>query len=116
MAAEQTVNLADRGVSVVATKTVPQGITAMLNFDDSLSSEENHLNMAKAAESVHTAQVTFAARDSVFGGQKIKEGQYLGMEDGKITLVEDDLVKRRIQSYTPSCQEIRRLAYNRILR
>ena len=92
MAAEQTVNLADRGVSVVATKTVPQGITAMLNFDESLSSEENHLNMAKAAESVHTAQVTFAARDSVFGGQKIKEGQYLGMEDGKITLVEDDLV------------------------
>ena len=92
MAAEQTVNLADRGVSVVATKTVPQGITAMLNFDESLSSKENHLNMAKAAESVHTAQVTFAARDSVFGGQKIKEGQYLGMEDGKITLVEDDLV------------------------
>lgn len=92
MAAEQTVNLADRGVSVVATKTVPQGITAMLNFDESLSSEENHLNMAKAAESVHTAQVTFVARDSVFGGQKIKEGQYLGMEDGKITLVEDDLV------------------------
>lgn len=92
MAAEQTVNLADRGVSVVATKTVPQGITAMLNFDESLSNEENHLNMAKAAESVHTAQVTFAARDSVFGGQKIKEGQYLGMEDGKITLVEDDLV------------------------
>ena len=92
MAAEQTVNLADRGVSVIATKTVPQGITAMLNFDESLSSKENHLNMAKAAESVHTAQVTFAARDSVFGGQKIKEGQYLGMEDGKITLVEDDLV------------------------
>lgn len=47
MAAEQTVNLADRGVSVVATKTVPQGITAMLNFDESLSSEENHLNMAE---------------------------------------------------------------------
>ena len=41
MAAEQTVNLADRGVSVVAPKTVPQGITAMLNFDESLSSEEN---------------------------------------------------------------------------
>ena len=74
MAAEQTVNLADRGVSVVATKTVPQGITAMLNFDESLSSEENHLNMAKAAESVHTAQVTFAARDSVFGGQKNQGG------------------------------------------
>lgn len=92
MAAEQTVNLADRGVSVISTKTIPQGVTAMLSFDDSQSPEENHLNMMKAAESVHTAQVTFAARDSEMGGQKIKEGQILGMEDGKITLVEDDIV------------------------
>lgn len=92
MAAEQTVNLADRGVSVLSTKTIPQGVTAMLSFDDSQSPEENHLNMMKAAEGVHTAQVTFAARDSEMGGQKIKEGQILGMEDGKITLVEDDIV------------------------
>ena len=116
MAAEQTVNLADRGVSVVATKTVPQGITAMLNFDESLSSKENHLNMANAAESVHTAQVTFAARDSVFGGQKIKEGQYLGMEDGKITLVEDDLVNAAYRVTRRLVKKIRRLAYNRVLR
>lgn len=92
MAAEQTVNLADRGVSVLSTKTMPQGVTAMLSFDESQSPEENHLNMMKAAESVHTAQVTFAARDSEMGGQKIKEGQILGMEDGKITLVEEDIV------------------------
>lgn len=92
MAAEQTVNLADRGVSVLSTKTVPQGITAMLSFDPSVSPEENHLQMMKGAESVHTAQVTFAARDSEMSGERIKKGQILGMEDGKITLVDNDLV------------------------
>ena len=92
MAAEQAVHLADRGVSVVPTKTIPQGITAMLSFEDGVSPEENHLQMMKAAEGVHTAQVTFAARDSEVSGERIKKGQLLGMEDGKITLVEDDLV------------------------
>ena len=92
MAAEQTVNLADRGVSVLSTKTVPQGITAMLSFDPSASPEENHLQMMKGAESVHTAQVTFAARDSEMSGERIKKGRILGMEDGKITLVDNDLV------------------------
>lgn len=92
MAAEQTIPLADRGVSVLATKTIPQGITAILSFDESLNAEENHLEMMKAAEGVHTAQVTFAARDSEYSGERIKKGQILGMEDGKITLVEDDLV------------------------
>lgn len=92
MAAEQAVHLADRGVSVVATKTIPQGITAMLSFEDGVSPEKNHLQMMKAAEGVHTAQVTFAARDSEVSGERIKKGQLLGMEDGKITLVEDDLV------------------------
>ena len=92
MAAEQCVRLADRGVSVVATRTVPQGVTAMLSFDETKSPEENHLQMHKAAEGVHTAQVTFAARDSAMRGERIRKGQMLGMEDGKVTLVGDDLL------------------------
>lgn len=92
MAAEQTVNLADRKVSVLQTKTLTQGVSAMLNFSETEDVETNLLNMMKAAEAVHTAQVTFAARDSEAFGQKIKKGQILGMEDGKITLVEDDIV------------------------
>lgn len=92
MAAEQTVNLADRKVSVLQTKTLTQGVSAMLNFSETEDVENNLLNMMKAAEAVHTAQVTFAARDSEAFGQKIKKGQILGMEDGKITLVEDDVV------------------------
>lgn len=109
MAAEQAVHLADRGVSVLATKTIPQGITAMLSFEDGVSPEENHLQMMKAAEGVHTAQVTFAARDSEVSGERIKKGQLLGMEDGKITLVEDDLVnaayrvtRRLVKKYSGS--------------
>lgn len=92
MAAEQTVNLADREVSVLPTKTLTQGITAILNFSESDGVEENLMNMKKAAEGVHTAQVTFAARDSESFGQKILKGQMLGMEDGNITLVDDDVV------------------------
>ncbi len=92
MAAEQTVNLADRKVYVLPTKTVTQGIAAIINFSESDSVDKNLLDMMKAAENVHTAQVTFAARDSEAFGQRIKKGQMLGMEDGKITLVEDDMV------------------------
>lgn len=91
MAAEQTVNLADRKVSVLQTKTLTQGVSAMLSFSEGDDVETNLLNMMKAAEAVHTAQVTFAARDSEAFGQRIKKGQILGMEDGKITLVEDDI-------------------------
>lgn len=92
MAAEQSVNLADREVSVVPTKTLTQGITAVLSFSETDSVEENLMNMKKAAEGVHTAQVTFAARDSESFGQKILKGQMLGMEDGNITLVDNDVV------------------------
>lgn len=92
MAAEQTVSLADREVLVLPTKTLTQGVTAILNFSEEVGTEENLMNMTKAAEGVHTAQVTFAARDSESFGQKILKGQMLGMEDGNITLVDDDIV------------------------
>ena len=92
MAAEQTIPLADRGVSVLQTRTIPQGVTAMLNFDESLAAEENHVNMMKAAQHVGTGLVTFAARDSSIDGESIQKGQILGMENGKITVVEQDLL------------------------
>ena len=92
MAAEQVAPLSSRKVIVLPTRTIPQGISAMLQFDDGATIAENHLAMSKAIDSVQTAQVTFAARDSVMDGQEIKEGQILGMENGAITVVEDDLV------------------------
>ena len=93
MAAEQTVNLADRKVYVLQTRSVPQGLSAMLAFDPNTSRKENMLNMIKAFEKVGTGSVTFAARDSDFEGRTIKKGQLLAMENGKLSFVEEDLKK-----------------------
>ena len=92
MASEQTINLADRGVGVLQNRTVAQGITALLSFDENEAPEKNLLNMTKAIENVHTAQVTFAARNSSIEGWAIKKGEMLGMEDGKITCSEKDAI------------------------
>ncbi len=92
MAAEQTIPLSEKKVSVLPTRTIPQGITAMLNFDDTSSADENLNVMAKAAEKVSTGLVTFAARDSEVNGQHVQQGQILGMENGKITVIEKDFV------------------------
>ncbi len=93
MAAEQAASLTgDRDVKVLGTKTIPQGISAMLMFDETAAPEENQMNMLQAAESVKTIQITFAARDSDIDGQKIREGQIMGLLDGKIILTGMDKV------------------------
>ena len=92
MAAEQSAPLSTRKVIVLPTRTVPQGMTAMMNFDPDVSVDDNHLAMTKAIENVSTAQVTFAARDSLIDGKSVKQGQILGMENGSITTIEDDVV------------------------
>ena len=93
MAAEQVVPLCEKGISVLHTKTVPQGIAAMLSFDETQPAEKNHLEMMKAAGRVGTGLVTFAARDSEVNNQRVRKGQILGMEDGKITVLEHDPIK-----------------------
>ncbi|MBO7682873.1 MAG: DAK2 domain-containing protein [Clostridia bacterium] len=89
MAAEQVISLSTRKVIVLPTRTIPQGVTALIHYNPDLPVEENHLEMSRSLDTVDTAQVTFAARDSVIDGMKIKEGQMLGMENGAITVVED---------------------------
>lgn len=93
MAAEQAVKLADRRVCVLQTKTIPQGMTAMLNFDPDGDYESNRLNMSRAIEGVSTGLVTFAARDSDFDGNNIKKGEILGMENGKLAVTDRDVTK-----------------------
>lgn len=93
MAAEQAAEMTDRGVTVLQTRTIPQGISAMLAFDPQSSLEENRLAMTHALDAVSTGQITFAARDSQFDGNKIKEGEILALENGKIVFTEKDLVK-----------------------
>ncbi len=93
MAAEQAINLADREVEVLQTRTIPQGLAAMLAFDPEQDARSNLMNMIKAFEKVGSASVTFAARDSDFEGHKIKKGQLLAMENGKLVFTEEDLKK-----------------------
>ena len=93
MAANQTVDLAkDRCVIVVPSKTVPQGIGAMLAYDSEKEIKTNLVLMEQAIKKVRTGQVTFASRDSEFGGIKIKEGDILGLDNGKLLFTEKDPV------------------------
>lgn len=94
MAAEQAARLAEgRKVKVLQTKTIPQGISAMLMFDEEADADENALAMTQAAENVSTALVTFAARDSEVEGIPVKQGEIMGMCNGKIRYVGADKVE-----------------------
>lgn len=97
MAAEQAAKLADREVIVLPTRTVPQGITAMLNFDPASSAKDNAVTMNMAAEGVRTGSITFAARNSDFEGHKIKRGDILAMENGKLSFTEKSVEKAAVK-------------------
>ncbi|MBQ8868608.1 MAG: DAK2 domain-containing protein [Oscillospiraceae bacterium] len=97
MAAEQAVPLADREIRVLHTRTIPQGLSAMLTFDCDASADDNQKEMMKAAENVGSGQITFAARDSDYEGYKIKEGELLALENGKLSFVEKDLQKAAVK-------------------
>ncbi len=85
MAAEQSIPLCeDKTVVVIPTKTIPQGITAMLNFDPESEVSDIVETISDTLGDVHTAQVTYAARDSDFDGYAIHAGEYLALLDGKL--------------------------------
>ena len=98
MAAEQAVNLTtDRDVCVLQTRTIPQGISAMLAFDSSSDAKENAVIMTEAIDRVQSGSITFAVRDSDFEGKQIKKGEILAMENGKLAFVEKDITKSLIK-------------------
>ena len=85
MAAQQCEGLTEKQIIVIPTATVPQGITAMMSFDpDETDPQTIAQAMVAAAQTVSTAQITYAARDSDFDGFAINEGDYLALLDGKL--------------------------------
>lgn len=84
MASQQAAALSDKQVVVLPTRTIPQGICAMLSFDRDQEPEENQQSMESAAQRVRSGQVTYAARDSEFDGHHITQGDYMALAEGKL--------------------------------
>lgn len=93
MAAEQTIPISTRKVIVIHTRTIPQGISAMLNFDPDSDDNANAIEMQNSTERIATGHITFAARNADVDGIKIKQGELMAMLGGKITFVDTDLEK-----------------------
>lgn len=93
MSAEQAVKFADRGVCVLQSRTIPQGIAAMLAFDENADISENKINMTKALEKVSTGLITYAARDTDFEGRSIKKGEILALDNSRLVFTEKDISK-----------------------
>lgn len=95
MAAEQAAKLARtsgvRRIHVVPTTTIPQGISAMMAYDESAEVKDNMEAMMASAEHVQSGSVTFAARDSDYDGHQIREGELLALENGKVSFTGTDL-------------------------
>jgi DAK2 domain fusion protein YloV len=87
LAAEQAAKISKKNVNVIPSRTIPQGISAVLMFEEEKSLKENKEAMTKALSGIKTGQVTFAARHSVIDGKEIAEGDILGMEEGDITVI-----------------------------
>jgi DAK2 domain fusion protein YloV len=94
LAANQCVELVqDKNVFVIPTVSIPQGITAMINFNQGQSLDANVSNMIESIEDVSTGQITFAVRDTSIDDKSINEGDILGIGNGKILVVEKELEK-----------------------
>lgn len=92
MAAEQCVPLTSKKVVIIPTTTIPQGVAAMLSMDTYSQTEEEIIENANDAKrNVHTALITYAARDSDFDGYEIKAGEYLGLLDGALLGSDEDI-------------------------
>ena len=97
MAAEQAAKLADRKIVVIPTRTIPQGITAMLNFDPARSVKDNSVTMDMAAQAVQTGSVTYAVRNADVDSHKVKRGDIMAFENSKLSFLEKNAEKAAIK-------------------
>lgn len=94
LAAQQAEKISSKPVKVVKTKTLPQGIAALLNYQsEGIALEDLHQSMEDAISNVKSGQVTFAVRDSKFEDLDIKEGNILGIAENKIEVIGEDIEK-----------------------
>lgn len=97
MAARQAAELMDRPVRVIPTKNIPQGMAALLSFDAGSSLDENEKEMLHATRQITAGQVTYAVRESQINQLEIKKGQFMGLKNGEIVTVADQLEECTLQ-------------------
>ena len=97
LAAEQAADVADANVKVVHTRSITQGLSAMINFNKEADIDENVAAMEEALDDVISGQVTIAVRDTTINGQEIKKDNYMGIVDGSIKVTDPDRKKATLE-------------------
>lgn len=116
MAARQAAELLEIPAVVIPAKTVPQGISALLSFKETVSLEENKQLMEEALAMVKTGEITTSVRDTKIDEHEIKQGEYMGIADGKIRAVSPDLLqtaKELLQAIIDEDDEITTVFYGK---
>ena len=97
LAAEQAADVADANVKVVHTRSITQGLSAMINFNKEADIDENVAAMEETLDDVISGQVTVAVRDTTIDGQEIKKDNYMGIVDGSIKVTDPDRKKATLE-------------------
>lgn len=105
MAAQSAAEVIEQPAAVVETKTIPQGLTSLLAFDESKSIEENYERMSASLGDVVSGSVTTAVRDTTIDGLEIHENDNLGMVDGKIVVSNPDMMETLEESFAHMLDE-----------
>ena len=105
MAAQSAAEVIDQPAAVVETKTIPQGLTSLLAFDESKSIEENYERMSASLGDVASGSVTTAVRDTTIDGLEIHENDNLGMVDGKIVVSNPDMLETLEETFAHMLDE-----------
>ena len=114
MAAQQAAQICETEIVVIPTKSIPQGVSAILGFSPDVSKEDNEASMLDMVNSVTTCSVTFASRTTNFDGQDINEGDILGLTESKLTTVGSDInqvAKELIEKAAPEDGQVITLYY-----
>ncbi|MFJ7728988.1 DAK2 domain-containing protein [Neobacillus sp. NPDC097160] len=90
MAAEQAKDVSDEDIFVIPSKTVPQGLSALLAFNPSADADANEASMKEALQHVKSGQITFAVRDTLIDGLEIEKDDFMGISEGKIVVKNQD--------------------------
>ena len=105
MAAQSAAEVIEQPAAVVETKTIPQGLTSLLAFDESKSIEENYERMSASLGDVVSGSVTTAVRDTTIDGLEIHENDNLGMVDGKIVISNPDMMEALEETFAHMLDE-----------